>query len=151
MMGRPELLTTRSFGEVGGSHVGEVLMRREPWLLPARFTLALGVVVFLGAALWCLGGAGIYGSPLAGMSGDELIRVWAFLILGPFSVLPAAVAMWAKPRLGAAWLIVTGALSGCLSALFLRTDAGRFRCCWCRYPWCYSDAGSGGHRGRGLD
>jgi hypothetical protein len=96
----------------------------SPWL--TRLALALGILELLGAGLWCVGGAGIYGSPLVGMSADELTKVWAFLLVGPFSVLPAALAMWWNSRLGTAWLVVAGVLSGCLGTLFLSTDAGVF-------------------------
>src|SRR5262245_773782 len=62
--------------------------------------LLLGVVELVCAALWCLGGAGVYGSPLAGLSGAQLARVWAFLLLGPLSVLPAALTLLWRRRLG---------------------------------------------------
>src|SRR5581483_6076923 len=63
--------------------------------LARRTALGVGAVLTLGGVLWCLGGAGIYGSPLAGMQGEELTRIWVFLLAGPFSALPAALlARW---------------------------------------------------------
>jgi hypothetical protein len=88
--------------------------------------LIFGVVEFLAAALWCLAGAGIYGSPLAILRGGELARALAFLIAGPFSALPAVVlALW-RPRLGALWLIAGGAVSAVLALPYLTTHASVF-------------------------
>src|SRR5580765_8746625 len=92
------------------------------------FCLIFGTVEGLGAALWCAAGAGIYGSPLAGMGGLELAHVWAFLLTGPLSALLAAIVILWQPRWGAAWLIA-GALasgtlvSGALAAPYFTTDA----------------------------
>lgn len=77
-------------------------------------SLCLGVLAFLGTALWCVGGAGMYGSPLAGISGKELVKVWAFLLVGPLSILPAAILAIHRPRWGGLWSIVGGLLSGYL-------------------------------------
>jgi hypothetical protein len=57
---------------------------------PTHIALTFGVLEFLGYGFWCIAGLGIYGSPLAGMSLDELDTAWQFLLLGPFSFLPAA-------------------------------------------------------------
>jgi hypothetical protein len=87
------------------------------------FSLIFGVVEALGATLWCLGGAGIYGSLLGMFRGLELAHLWAFLIIGPFSALLAAVvALW-RARWGAAWLITSGLASGALAIPYLSTDA----------------------------
>lgn len=87
------------------------------------FYLIFGIVEFLVAALWCLAGAGIYGSPLAIFRGQELMHVLAFLSAGPFSVLPAAIlALW-QPRWGAIWLIVGGLISAALAVPYFSTDA----------------------------
>ncbi|HMP59603.1 MAG TPA: hypothetical protein PKD86_09640 [Gemmatales bacterium] len=87
------------------------------------FCLIFGVVEALGAALWCLVGAGIYGSPLAILQGQELTHVLAFLIAGPFSALPASIVVLWRPRWGAAWLIAGGIASGALAIPYLSTDA----------------------------
>ena|SRR6478752_10343878 len=86
--------------------------------------LVFGVAVSLGAALWCVGGAGMFGSPLAGESDRELAHVWAFLVIGPFSALPAAIVSLWKPRWGAIWLIAGGIVSGALAIPYFSTDAG---------------------------
>jgi hypothetical protein len=87
------------------------------------FCLIFGLLEGLGAGIWCLAGAGIYGSPLADMRGLELAHVWAFLILGPFSALFASIlALW-KPQRGGAWLFFGGIASGFLAVPFLATDA----------------------------
>lgn len=88
-----------------------------------RACLIFGTVETLSAALWCVAGAGFYGSPLAGMSNRELIHVWAFLLSGPFSVLPAVLIARRKPRWGAAWLLIGGLVSGVLAIPYLSTDA----------------------------
>lgn len=88
--------------------------------------LVLGVLELLGAGLWCLAGAGIYGSPLAEMSEGDLLHVWAFLLVGPFAVLPFAVcALW-RPAWGAVGLLTGGLISAGLAVPFLLTDASVF-------------------------
>jgi hypothetical protein len=86
--------------------------------------LLFGVVELAGAALWCVAGAGIYGSPLEGMSDDQLAKVWLFLAVGPLSVLPAALTMLWHRRLGAAWLLVGGAASGAMAVTWFLADRG---------------------------
>jgi amino acid permease len=88
------------------------------------FCLIFGVVEALGAALWCYAGAGIYGSPFSYLSGAEAARVWAFLLTGPFSALPASVVVLWRPRWGGAFLIAGGLGSGALAVPFIRTGAG---------------------------
>jgi|RhiMetdeSRZDD1v2_1073273.scaffolds.fasta_scaffold235184_2 hypothetical protein len=71
--------------------------------------VALGGVEFVGACLWAIGGAGIYGSPLGG--GPWANRVIVFLLTGPMSLLPASVlAIW-RPRWAGVWLTVTAVAS----------------------------------------
>jgi hypothetical protein len=79
-----------------------------------RVGLVLGILELTGAVLWCIAGAGIYGSPLVGMDSRELIKVWAFLFAGSLSVLPAAILACYWPRWGGLWLIGGGLLSGYL-------------------------------------
>jgi hypothetical protein len=79
-----------------------------------RVGLSLGILELIGAALWCVAGAGIYGSPLAGMDREELLKVSAFLLAGPLSVLPAAILARNQPWWGGLWLVVGGFLSGYL-------------------------------------
>jgi hypothetical protein len=76
--------------------------------------LVLGILELAGAALWCIAGAGIYGSPLAGMDSRELIKVLLFLLVGSLSVLPAAILARYRPWWGSLWLICGGLLSGYL-------------------------------------
>lgn len=92
--------------------------------LARRTALVVGGLLTLGGALWCLGGAGIYGSPLVGMQREELTRVWAFLLAGPFSALPAALLTQWYPKVGAAWFLLGGICSAGLAVTFLGTDAG---------------------------
>ena len=85
--------------------------------------LIFGVSEALGAVIWCVAGAGIFGSPLTGMDRLNLVHVWAFLLTGPFSALLAAiVALW-RPRAGGAWLVGGGVASGVFAVPFLLTDA----------------------------
>jgi hypothetical protein len=86
--------------------------------------LLFGVVELACAALWCAAGAGIYGSPLAGMSDAQRTKAWLFLALGPFSVLPAALTMQWHRRLGAAWLVGAGLLSGLMAVRWFLADRG---------------------------
>jgi hypothetical protein len=92
--------------------------------LARRSALVVGALLAFGGALWCLGGAGIYGSPLAGMQGEERTRVWAFLLTGPFSALPAGILTRWYPKVGAVWFLLGGICSACLAVTFLGTDAG---------------------------
>ena len=85
--------------------------------------LIFGIVEGLLAGLWCLAGAGIYGSPLGSMSGLELAHVWAFLLIGPFSAFLAGIISPWKPRGAAIWLIGGGLVSGALAVPFIPTDA----------------------------
>ena len=82
------------------------------WARPVG--LVLGILELTGAVLWCIAGAGIYGSPLVGMSGGELMKVLAFLLAGPVSVLPAAMLARYRPRLSGLWLIGGGLYSAYL-------------------------------------
>ena len=67
-----------------------------------------GVLVGLAALLWCVAGAGIYGSPLAALYGcREFNFLVAFLIFGPFLSLFAAVYVWFHPA-GTSWLLLGG-------------------------------------------
>lgn len=83
------------------------------------FCLIFGTLETLLAALWCAAGAGIYGSPLGGVSGRELAYVWAILLTGPLSALPATIVHLWWPRWGTAWLILGAIASGALAIAFL--------------------------------
>ena len=74
--------------------------------------IALAALEAGGAGLWCVAGAGIYGSPLDNMHGDELRLVLAFLLIGPFLFLAASLLMLARPRLGGGVLAAGGVASG---------------------------------------
>jgi hypothetical protein len=93
---------------------------------PRRISLLIGGMLSAGAALWCLAGAGIYGSPLVGMRAEELILVFIFLLIGPFSALPAAIVGRQQPKLAGTWLILGGLISGGVAVNFFWTDAGIF-------------------------
>lgn len=88
------------------------------WALRARgrdayhrlldFATWLGVITFIGGLLWMFAGAGIYGSPLGGLSApwDRPGAKWAFWILlvvicGPLALLPCALLERGWPRAGA--------------------------------------------------
>jgi hypothetical protein len=86
--------------------------------------LLFGVVELTCAALWCVGGAGVYGSPLVGLDDAQRTRVWLFLAVGPFSVLPAALTMLWHRRLGAAWLVGGGVVSGGMAVTWFLADRG---------------------------
>lgn len=87
------------------------------------YLLIFGIIELAGAAAWCLLGAGIYGSPLAGMNWAEASYVLLFLVTGPVSAFGATVAGFWMRRLAATWLILGGVCSGLLSKAFLETDA----------------------------
>jgi hypothetical protein len=61
-----------------------------------------------------MAGAGIYGSPLASMDREAMLKVSAFLVAGPLSVLPAAILARYQPWWGGLWLIAGGLVSGYL-------------------------------------
>jgi hypothetical protein len=87
------------------------------------FCLIFGTVeTFLGI-LWCLAGAGIYGSPLGFEHGLELAYLLGVLFTGPLSALPAAIVVLWKPRAGAIWLIVGAIASGILALASLTTGS----------------------------
>ena len=106
------------------SHLRRDVTSMESSTWARRSSLVIGLLEFLGAGLWCVAGAGMYGSPLAGMQGEELTRVWTFLLVGPFFALLAAMAAMWKPKVGAAGLIVGGLCSGAVAVTFFGTDAG---------------------------
>jgi hypothetical protein len=81
---------------------------------PSRVGWGLGILELIGAVLWCVAGAGIYGSPLAGLDREELLKVSAFLLAGPLSVLPAVILARYHPMWGSLWLVVGGLISGYL-------------------------------------
>jgi hypothetical protein len=66
----------------------------------------------------------MYGSPLVGLQNEELMRIWCFLLTGPFSALAAAILTRWCPKAGAAWFLVGGICSAGLAVTFLNTDAG---------------------------
>lgn len=87
------------------------------WL--TRLELLFGAFLLLGAGLWCIGGAGIYGSPLAGMSRSDFEKICAYLLVGPMSVLPATIVASRHPLWGGAWLIFGGILSGFITLVII--------------------------------
>jgi len=93
-------------------------MKQSGW--PLVLALCLSVAQLLFTGLWCVLGAGLYGSPLAGMPTDELVRVWSVLAIGPFFAFPAALVLVLNRRAGAFCLVVSG-LTGCVAMLFFRT------------------------------
>ncbi len=88
------------------------------------FCVIFGAVQAMGAAFWCLVGAGIYGSPLAGLRGLELAQVLGVLLIGPLSALPAAIVVLWRPRWGAAWLIASGLSYGALACAHILPPYG---------------------------
>jgi len=83
------------------------------WLV--RGIIVLGSVTFLGGGLWLMGGAGIYGSPVAGAFKAENTAVWGnywefwilwVVVAGPMALLPYALLERFLPRAGAAAMIV---------------------------------------------
>lgn len=87
-----------------------------------RISVGLGVVTLLGGLWWVLGGAGIYGSPVAGALEDrdrltgnpnnwEFWMLWV-VVAGPIALLPCALLEWRRPRAGAGALVVAAAFAG---------------------------------------
>lgn len=72
----------------------------------------VGVLEILGVGLWCLAGAGMYGSPLVGMSGRDLAKIIAFFLMGPLLVLPACILARSLPKPAGLLLLVTAVVSG---------------------------------------
>ncbi|KAF0240678.1 MAG: hypothetical protein FD180_4813 [Planctomycetota bacterium] len=66
---------------------------------------ALGGLGVAGVALWCVAGAGIYGSPLAEMSDREMFHVAIFMLAGPLLILPATFVARHQPLLGSLALL----------------------------------------------
>ncbi len=64
------------------------------------YCLILGVLGVLGGCGWAIIGT-IF-------EADKPIRVWLFLLVGPFTALPAAILSQWRPRLGAACFIASG-------------------------------------------
>lgn len=63
------------------------------------FSVIIGTIVLLGAGLFAVAGAGIYGSPFAG---DTYFNATLLLVLllGPVAVLPCTLFDWWKPGYG---------------------------------------------------
>jgi hypothetical protein len=79
----------------------------------------LGLTAYAWAAL-----TPYLGPTLEELSPEERARVWTFLAFGPLSALPAATAMLWHRRLGAAWLVVGGAVSGLMAVAWFFQDRG---------------------------
>ncbi len=72
----------------------------------------LGILVGLAALLWCLAGAGLYGSPLSIFHGcREFYFIVAFLLLGPLLFLLSAFLVWWNPARTSQLLMVGGTTS----------------------------------------
>ena len=56
-----------------------------------RFVRVYGWVAMSGMLLWCIGGAGIYGSPLASFHGVDLLKLTIILLAGPTTAFIAAL------------------------------------------------------------
>ena len=82
-------------------------MRKWIW----RIGIGIGLLELCGALFWC---QGIYGSPFAQMRRDEVVKVIACLLVGPLSVLPAAILARSHPRWSALWLLLGGIVAGYL-------------------------------------
>jgi hypothetical protein len=85
---------------------GDALRRQ-----PAMYAASLGFLEFLASGLWSVAGAGMYGSPLSGLPGDEHLNIVVFLLIGPVAFFVIACSMFAFPRTGAACLVVAGVLA----------------------------------------
>ena len=72
-----------------------------PWFVRIYGWLALGMML-----LWCLGGAGIYGSPLPTFHGKDLIKLVAILIAGPVLSFVAALYATKSPATAMVCLLV---------------------------------------------
>jgi hypothetical protein len=72
-------------------------------------TFAAGLLAVLGSALWCVAGAGIYGSPLSGMSPSEGRHLLVLFLTGPLLLLPAGFVSRRRP-LAAGFLLLGSAV-----------------------------------------
>lgn len=79
---------------------------------PRRTVFIFGILFFSGAVLWCLGGAGIYGSPLPAL-GSEGTVILAYLVATAGSSFVAAMTVFALPLFASRILKVAAAI-GCL-------------------------------------
>jgi hypothetical protein len=101
-----------------------------------KILICIGIVTCSGGVLWLFGGAGIYGSPVAGSFHVDALtgypNYWAFwmmwvVIAGPISLLPCAYLEWRFPRVGAVAMII--------SAIFVAESGIRAS----RMYWGFSD------------
>jgi hypothetical protein len=86
-------------------------------------TLIYGIAAGLVGGLWCVAGAGMYGSPLALVNGNELLLYVGFLIVGPALSLLGGLVSLSHPRIASRILLLGGCLSACLSMMVITTDA----------------------------
>jgi hypothetical protein len=70
------------------------------------------------ATLWCIGGAGIYGSPLPGM-GKEAWFIVAYLAIGAGSSLMAGLLAWIRPIFASRTLFVGSLISSPLAGRYV--------------------------------
>jgi hypothetical protein len=82
-----------------------------------KIALGISIVTCAGGLLWLVGGAGIYGSPVAGAFErdrlDGYLNHWQFwifwvVVAGPIALLPGVLLERAFPRAGACTLIGAG-------------------------------------------
>ncbi|MBM4074008.1 MAG: hypothetical protein FJ271_34620, partial [Planctomycetes bacterium] len=82
------------------------------WLV--RIVIVLGAITFVLSGLWLVGGAGMFGSPVAGafkmnrLGFPNYWQFWIFwvVIAGPIALLPCALLERFFPRIGASAMIV---------------------------------------------
>ena len=92
------------------------------------FSFFVGVLAFAGAVLWAIAGAGLYGSPVAGINNTDKMLLLLVLMCGPMAVLPSTIvehrfSNWGGSSL--ATLSFVPILCVCLSAVqSLDTPAG---------------------------
>ncbi|MEK7468438.1 MAG: hypothetical protein AAB074_13595 [Planctomycetota bacterium] len=72
----------------------------------------IGIAEFIGGIGWCaVGTGGGGGSPLHGLTNDQLMKVAIFLLAGPLAILPLCVLAKKSPKLGAIAMLGGGAFS----------------------------------------
>lgn len=74
-------------------------------------TRGLGFLTLILTMIWCLAGAGIYGSPLDSFHGGDFVLLILLLLISPLSILPAGMVGAKRPRLAGVLLLASSLLT----------------------------------------
>lgn len=83
-----------------------------------------GITAGLAGGLWCVAGAGMYGSPFMSEMGWENLFYVLMILVGPGLSLVAGLVALARPRLAGWVYLLGGLLSLAMSLSIITTDAG---------------------------